>query len=318
LTLWWALPALVAAEQLAPVADPAPRDSAEAPSAVPEPQAEPEPVHAPPVDAAFPDDLYARGWYDAAWLEYERVAHTLGQGADADRARLMAGASLWAMGRDADAADHFSVMGERVDPALGPLFQLCEAESRYQLGDLADAERKLEAVLLEPGAYGAQVTYRLAWVDLRQGDPDAAVVRLDTLAGGPLGDPAEGFAEELRGWEPLPTRNPRAAGVLSALVPGAGQLYVGERRDALTAFLINGVLLGTTAALLWRQNWYAAGASGLTTAGFYAGNIFSAVNAAHRRNRRLERARMAQVSADWELTLTPGEGLALEAAVGDE
>jgi TM2 domain-containing membrane protein YozV len=310
-TLWWAIPALLAAEP------PPPTDQVAVDQTPAEVVAPPVAV-APEPDTGFPDDLYARGWFDAAWLEYERVAYDLGSGTTADRARLMAGASLWEMGREADAADHFAVMTERVDPVLGPLFQLCEAESRYQLGDLADAGRKLEAVLLTPGPYTPQVTYRLAWVDLRQGDPDAAATRLDALAGGPLGDPAEGMAEALRGWEPLPTRNPRAAGVFSALLPGAGQFYVGERRDALTAFVVNGLLVGTTAALLYRQNWYVAGASGLATAGFYAGNIFSAVNAAHRRNRRLERARMAQVSADWELSLAPDDALGLEATVGDE
>jgi TM2 domain-containing membrane protein YozV len=269
-------------------------------------------------DTGFPDDLYSRGWYDAAWLEYERVAHLAEQGPVADRARLMAGASLWEMGREADAADHFSIMAERVEVSLVPMFRLCEAESRYRLGDLSDASRKLEALLLEPGEFVPEATYRLAWIDLREGDPMAAAERLDELAGGPLGDPAEGLAEELRGWEPLPFRSPRAAGVLSAVVPGAGQFYVGERRDALTAFVINGLLIGTTATLLWRQNWFAAGGAGLATAGFYAGNIFSAVNAAQRRNRRLERARMAQVSADWEMFVQADEGLGLTVSVGDE
>ncbi len=313
MTLWWALPALLAAEPEASPEEPPAEPVSEAP---PLPLAVPVQAPVPPADNGFPDDLYARGWYDAAWLEYERVAWQLGEGTTADRARLMAGASLWEMGRDADAADHFQVMSERVDPGLVPLFLLFEAESRYQLGDLADARRKLEP--LTAGPYGPHATYRLAWVDLRLGNPEAAAATLDTLAGGPLGDPAEGLAEELRGWEPLPTRNPRAAGVLSAVLPGAGQLYVGERRDALTAFVMNAALLGTTSAFLWRRNWYAAGASGLATAGFYAGNIFSAVNAAHRRNRRLERARMAQVSADWELTLAPDDALGLEADIGDE
>lgn len=315
--LWWALPALVAAQDLPPDApsDAAPDGAVQAQAA---PLAVPVDLGLPAVDTRFPDDLYDRGWYDAAWLEYERVAHRLERGPVADRARLMAGASLWEMGREADAADHFAVMGPRADPALLPLFQLCEAESRYQLGDLADAQRKLEGLLVAPGAYGAEAGYRLAWIDLRQGAPELAVARLDTLSGGPLGDPAEGLAEELRGWEPLSLRSPRGAGILSALMPGAGQLYVGERRDALTAFLVNGLLIGSTVALVHRRAWYPAAATGLATAGFYAGNIFSAVNAAQRRNRRLERARMAQVAADWELVLAPDEALGVEVRVGDE
>ncbi len=309
--LWWTLVAVATAEDVEG-AEPqvAPAVEVTAPELVADP--------APGVDTGLADDLYARGWYDAAWLEYERAAYHLGVGPDADRARFLAGASLWGMGREADAADHYHLMAERVDPALVPLFLLCEAESRYRLGDLTDADRKLEALIEGPGDYADLATYRRAWIALRQGAPDAAAATLDAVPEGDLSASAAGLAEELRGWEPLPTRDPRLAGVFSAVLPGAGQLWVGEPRDALTAFLINGLLIGATVELARRHNWVATGGTGLAAVGFYAGNIFSAVNAAQRRNRRLERSRMAQVSADWELHLEPTGELELAASIGEE
>ncbi len=300
--LWWTLAALATAQE------------PEGPLAVPYEV----PASPPGADTGLADDLFERGWYDAAWLEYERAAWTLQEGSEADRARVRAGARLWEMGREADAADHYALMAERVDPGLVPLFRLCEAESRYRLGDLEDADRKLVALLQDPGELAAEATYRRAWIALRLGEPEEAAVHLDALAGGELGEPAEGFAQELRGWEPLPTRDPRLAGAFSAVVPGAGQLWVGEPRDALTAFLINGLLIGATVELTRRRNWVAAGGTGLAAAGFYAGNIFSAVNAAQRRNRRLERSRMAQTAADWELHLEPADDTELTATIGEE
>ena len=220
--LWWTLAAVATAQDIEGVEG---ADTLEAPAVeVPIP-ADPvaPPLAEPETDTGLADDLYARGWYDAAWLEYERTAHHLGAGLEADRARFLAGASLWEMGREADAADHFHLMAERVDPTLVPLFRLCEAESRYRLGDLADADRKLQVLLEGPGDYADLATYRRAWIALRQGEPEIAATTLDWVPEGDLSTSAAGMATDLRGWEPLPTRSPRLAGVFSAVIPGSGQ-----------------------------------------------------------------------------------------------
>jgi hypothetical protein len=79
-------------------------------------------------------------------------------------------------------------------------------------------------------------------------------------------------------------RSPVLAGVLSGVVPGAGQLYAGRRRDALVAFLLNALfVLGAVQA--FRSGNEATGVI-LTSveAGWYAGNIASAASSARRAN----------------------------------
>ena len=56
------------------------------------------------------------------------------------------------------------------------------------------------------------------------------------------------------------SRSPVTAGILSLLVPGLGQMYVG-RGDRGAAILVAGIVIGTL-ALIW-QTLYAAYASNL-------------------------------------------------------
>jgi tetratricopeptide (TPR) repeat protein len=94
---------------------------------------------------------------------------------------------------------------------------------------------------------------------------------------------AESLAERLRASPKPAHRSPGLAGVLSIL-PGAGQLYSGRPRDALVAFLVNGLfVLGAVQS--FRADNQAAGIFLSTMeAGWYAGNITSAVSSARRFN----------------------------------
>ncbi len=86
--------------------------------------------------------------------------------------------------------------------------------------------------------------------------------------------------------EPQPFKSPRVAGILAGVLPGAGQLYLGKPRHAITAFLLNGLFLaGATFAFL--EGLEAAGVILLYfETGWYLGNINSAREGAREFNRR--------------------------------
>ena len=74
---------------------------------------------------------------------------------------------------------------------------------------------------------------------------------------------------------------------LNALMPGAGYLYIGQRKSALTAFLLNGLFI-TAAVQLFLNDHLAAGI--VTTgfeAGWYFGGIYGAGEEAKYYNERL-------------------------------
>ncbi len=112
------------------------------------------------------------------------------------------------------------------------------------------------------------------------GEPDFADPRLQRAAF-ELRDRNEVFDD-------LNTKSPVAAGILSALVPGAGQAYVGRWADAALAIGTTGTFAGATAySHFGLENLPLTIISGVLTAGFYSGNIANAVVDARRHNAAL-------------------------------
>ncbi len=86
----------------------------------------------------------------------------------------------------------------------------------------------------------------------------------------------------------LPTRSPALAGVLSALLPGAGQVYNGRWTDAALAFGFTGLFAAAAVySHFGLESLPLTILSGTLTAGFYSGNITNAIIDARRRNATL-------------------------------
>jgi hypothetical protein len=91
--------------------------------------------------------------------------------------------------------------------------------------------------------------------------------------------------------------SPTAAGVLSAVVPGAGQALVGRWGEAASAIVVNGALVASAVELGRRETWFGMGLVSFLGVGFYGGNIVSAAQGAKLENRRA-----------WSRALLPIEG----------
>ncbi|MEW5801221.1 MAG: tetratricopeptide repeat protein [bacterium] len=84
----------------------------------------------------------------------------------------------------------------------------------------------------------------------------------------------------------LPLKKPALAGILSGLLPGAGQIYSRRYRDGLTALLVNaGFIWGAAEAFEQDQNVLGSILLAIES-GWYAGNIYSAVSSTTKFNRR--------------------------------
>ena len=260
---------------------------------------------------ALAADLRAAGLCDEAFLEYARLAVTPPSRPDAT---LKAGEALWCAGRYDDAAGYFAQA--RAEAPNRASLTLGEAESLYLAGRTHDAALTLGASP-SPDPVGLDVM-RGAWISLRsEGDFSAAAEGLKAVPQGPLRPAADAFAADLRAAPPIPHRSPALAGTLSAVVPGAGQLYAGAPKDGLSALLVNGALLGGAVALARSDRPGAAALTGVIGLSFYAGNIQAAVSAARRHNQRAERAALDTLAVSHELTLTPTDEDAWAFRVGD-
>lgn len=79
-------------------------------------------------------------------------------------------------------------------------------------------------------------------------------------------------------------KSPAFAGVLSALLPGAGQLYAGSLQAAAVTFVLNGLFVAATVELVRDEKYFTAAAAGSAASFFYIGGIMNAVDLARRRN----------------------------------
>ena len=91
-------------------------------------------------------------------------------------------------------------------------------------------------------------------------------------------------------------KDPALAGLLAALLPGAGHLYCDRPRDATIAFVFTGAFAVATYEAFNQGHQGIGVGLALITAAFYGGNIYSAVNVAHKYNDREERRQQERLA----------------------
>lgn len=97
------------------------------------------------------------------------------------------------------------------------------------------------------------------------------------------------LVEFARKGENLPVYSPRTAGILSAIIPGAGHIYTGKIKTGIMSFIVTGVSGYLTFLNIKNKDYKSAlliGSLGLNR--FYFGGIQSAIKSANRKNRKRE------------------------------
>jgi TM2 domain-containing membrane protein YozV len=102
----------------------------------------------------------------------------------------------------------------------------------------------------------------------------------------PLYGASQRLAEEVLDAEKIPQKSPLLAGLLSGILPGSGQLYNGRAGDALLAFFLNGLFIAGIIEAIDQDEAAIAGVLGFFEAGWYVGNVYGAINGAHKHNRQ--------------------------------
>jgi outer membrane protein assembly factor BamD (BamD/ComL family)/TM2 domain-containing membrane protein YozV len=131
---------------------------------------------------------------------------------------------------------------------------------------------------------------------MEAGHPKAGLVALKSyLEVNPDAASARAGMAALEKFDDMPTKSPTLAGVLSALLPGAGYAYAGRWGDGAASLLLNGLFAAAAYDLL-RDDKYAAGyLVGSIGLSFYVGNIYGSANAAHRFNLKVLKGRRDDV-----------------------
>lgn len=103
------------------------------------------------------------------------------------------------------------------------------------------------------------------------------------------------FVADWRSMPPMERKSPWVAGSLSAVVPGSGSFYTGRYREGVYAFFITALFYWATMDALRNDTNELGYLFGFFTITFYGGNIYTAVNSAHKTNDKREQERLLRI-----------------------
>jgi tetratricopeptide (TPR) repeat protein len=239
---------------------------------------------------SFADSLFERGDYYRAITEYERVIFFYPNHPVARTARFQIASAYLKGDRLDQAIERFRAINQdQPDETLGRLAYFMLGEAYLQKREYDRAADVFSSYLERyPGDERADASrLKLGWSYLRQGNWRQAAEEFQKLPpDSPLHAQAEGLADGSRSYPDIPKKSPALAGGLSAVLPGAGQLYVERPGDALVSFLLNGAFIWATVEAFHNDNNVTGGILLFFESGWYLGNIYNAVSGAHKYNRR--------------------------------
>jgi hypothetical protein len=146
--------------------------------------------------------------------------------------------------------------------------------------------------------------YRLAWLQIDSSIYEQAVatlVRIRPQSG--CYERARSLSQALEGRENIPRKSPSLAGGLSAVLPGAGHLYVGRPAEAVSSFLLNALFIGAAVAAFKHDSPVLGGILIFFELGWYQGGIRSAATAAREENERHESEYRQELKDRFHLSL---------------
>lgn len=225
--------------------------------------------------------LYRNGFYEQAYFEYVRSLLC-----DRDSATILKAAF----------AAYYAYDYRRFTREVVLLVKLLPEEQRCLRGELyLLAAKRCYSEGLYPTAYAVLEKYRsyfttpvlhgeyrlLSKVNALFCDIDSVpeLTESDFFEGSPLAS-YPGRIDSLNySLDHFRKRSAAAAGVLSAIVPGAGYALGDRKRTALFSLLLNGLIAWATVGFVQQENYGAAAFAVILGSGFYTGSIVGSMRA---------------------------------------
>lgn len=238
----------------------------------------------------FALETMKKGDFQRAIVEFERFIHFFPDDERIPEARLLIGVCHLEAGKFEKAREVLEAVSRAyAGTTVGGKALLFMGESYYRQGISKEAARDFQRVVDEypiPSLKNPAL-YRLGWSRLQDNDWHQAAQTFKLVGrNSPLYPSAQDLSTRSLNGKDLPYKDPTVAGVL-AIVPGMGHVYCNRYKDALVAFLLNGLFIWAAAESFHEDLPALGGILGFLELGFYGGNIYSAVNAAHKHNTKV-------------------------------
>ncbi len=254
----------------------------------------------------FADQLLQEGEYFRAITELHRFRFDYPNDARQAMALFRIGQAYYRGQQFQEALQTFRQVAQSYpDSPYSRQARLWQGESLIQQTQYNAAEQAYTAFIKHhPNASDIPYArYQRGWTLLYRRQWQAAATELQQVPdSSPLYPAAQQLALEAQEGRERQKKSPRLAGALSAFLPGAGQLYNGRLGDAVLTFLLNGLFIAGTIEAIQHDQFAIAGALGFFEAGWYGGNVYSAVNGAHKYNRRADETLLQELERRFRMT----------------
>ncbi|WP_027389909.1 tetratricopeptide repeat protein [Chrysiogenes arsenatis] len=224
----------------------------------------------------FARSLQEQGEYYRAITEYERLKSYYPEGAHLVSADFAIAESYFSGGKIEAGLEQAKRVVERYpSDALAPEAIWLAGSTLFSLKRYDETKPYLEYFLhhYPEHARKHEATAMLSATYLALGEREKAIT-LDPL-----------MNQHINQLE-IPQKDVRTAGVLSALLPGSGQMYAERYMDGTIAFFLNVAFISATAAAIESDNIPLAVIVGFFGVGWYGGNVYNAMNSAQKYNQR--------------------------------
>ena len=257
----------------------------------------PNPVQDVTHTISFAESLFSEHDYYRAITEYKRAIHQTDDVETKAHAQYMIALSYFRGGQwDAAIMAFEKLLSLDIPDSLASLAYLMKGETAFQKKDYFAAIDYFHHFSTEnpehPLALDAGIRMTQSYT-LIQNQNFAKQYAISLQNQFPQEERANKLSEYVRAFNSTRQKSPRLAGTLSTILPGAGQLYTGRRKDASLSFFLNSSLIAAALVAFNNDEPVAGSLISIVGLSWYTGNIYGAVNAAHKHNRD-QRTRFVQ------------------------
>ncbi|MBW2644832.1 MAG: tetratricopeptide repeat protein [Deltaproteobacteria bacterium] len=239
----------------------------------------------------FAEHYFRAGEYYKAIGEYERFIHFCPEDVRVEAAMYNIGLSYFNGEKFQEAIDAFNALLAKfpsTDFRTKAQFKISECLVRLNgqlqaIGYLNDITATAEYKDISDEAY-----YRRGWIYLEMDRWEEAEESFDLISQKNRDKyRLKTLSREMSKKKDLKTKSPTIAGML-AIIPGAGHLYCGRYKDATVTLILNSAMIYAAYEAFDEGHDVLGGIITFFELGFYSGNIYSAVNCAHKYNKGIK------------------------------
>ena len=245
------------------------------------------PLPAAAVESTFADSLFQEGDYLNAAHEYKRLLFLHPDAPRIDFIAFRVAASYQNAGKLENAIRAYQLLIDTYPKSV--LVERAKnniAQGHVLSGDSEQGLASLKRFLSEhkESSLAPRVHFTIGMLHVDKGEwAQASSAWNDVYLAypeSPFAKVSDRLARTIKNVDTLPRRSPTVAGVLSALVPGSGQVYSGRTADGLYTFVGMVVLSGASLYYADQERYEVAVPVGVLGAFFYGNGIYQSVQSA--------------------------------------